>query len=571
MSDQGPPSAPGHRPYWVRRCVLGILVLGAVLRARDLVRPLDQPSWRECDVAAVARNFYQEGMNLAYPRIDWRKDGPGYAEMEFPLYPWLMACGYHLTGVSVIWGRAIAWALSLVTLAVFAALSLRLLDWLSALAAQLSFAVAPLVLSTATSLQPEGLMLACYVASPWALLRWIERPSLGRWLAVAAITALALLAKLPAAHLGLLFAAVILGEWGWAALRRIDVWLLALVAVVPAAIWYSHAHRLWLIYGNSLGVSNETHWAGLDLLRHPHFLAGIARLELYRVWTMPGVVLGAYGLLLGRPRRSARLVALWLAAIALFYLVAGRTTGDDWAAYYHIVAAPPAALAIGLGSQLLVAAAIGARQAPWASAVVAGAPLAAALAGQQGRYLPLVVALALPTAVWLMRTMQAGRFQVIGDARLRPPGWSALVALAAGLSLLAVVGSQWRTAAGLLTPPTADPLYAAADQFRPLLEGPGRLVVSGGAGFDETGRPVAYDASYFLYWLERFGWTIPLEQQSLETLETLRERGARWFIAEQAAVRQAPGFAEALEARFTRLSATPQATLYDLGSPPSGR
>jgi hypothetical protein len=65
---------------------LGLFFLGAWIRSLDVWRPVDgrvRESWRECDYAAVARNFYREGMNILYPRIDWRGDGPGYAEMEF--------------------------------------------------------------------------------------------------------------------------------------------------------------------------------------------------------------------------------------------------------------------------------------------------------------------------------------------------------------------------------------------------------------------------------------------------------------------------------------------------------
>jgi hypothetical protein len=73
--------------------LFGLFVLGAVLRTLDIGQPIgvdDLLSWRETDIGGIARNFYREGMNLFYPRIDWRGDGPGYVEMEFPLYPWFL-------------------------------------------------------------------------------------------------------------------------------------------------------------------------------------------------------------------------------------------------------------------------------------------------------------------------------------------------------------------------------------------------------------------------------------------------------------------------------------------------
>jgi len=68
---------------------LCLFLLGAGIRALDVWRPIDgsiNPPWREADIASIARNYYREDMNLFSPRIDWRGDGPGYVEMEFPIY-----------------------------------------------------------------------------------------------------------------------------------------------------------------------------------------------------------------------------------------------------------------------------------------------------------------------------------------------------------------------------------------------------------------------------------------------------------------------------------------------------
>ena len=77
-----------------------LFILGAGIRAIKIERPVNTPSWREADLSSIARNYYREGMNLFAPRIDWRGSGPGYTEIEFPLYPWSIAVlhkifGYH--------------------------------------------------------------------------------------------------------------------------------------------------------------------------------------------------------------------------------------------------------------------------------------------------------------------------------------------------------------------------------------------------------------------------------------------------------------------------------------------
>ncbi len=73
-----------------RWAFLAVFLAAAGVRAIDLDRPADgtmRESWREADYAALARNFDREGMDILSPRIDWRGDGPGLAEMELPARP----------------------------------------------------------------------------------------------------------------------------------------------------------------------------------------------------------------------------------------------------------------------------------------------------------------------------------------------------------------------------------------------------------------------------------------------------------------------------------------------------
>ena len=91
----------------------------ALLRFADVFRPINNPSWRESDLGSIARNFVTESMNPLYPAIDWRGTGPGYTEMELPLYPWLTALTYQAFGVHDQIGRLWAFVFSLGAMFVF--------------------------------------------------------------------------------------------------------------------------------------------------------------------------------------------------------------------------------------------------------------------------------------------------------------------------------------------------------------------------------------------------------------------------------------------------------------------
>src|SRR3974377_835409 len=65
-----------------------IFILAVVVRLMWITQPYtDHWSWRQSDVAAIARNFSERGFHFAYPQIDWAGDATGYVGTEFPILP----------------------------------------------------------------------------------------------------------------------------------------------------------------------------------------------------------------------------------------------------------------------------------------------------------------------------------------------------------------------------------------------------------------------------------------------------------------------------------------------------
>src|SRR5579875_2895282 len=96
-----------------------VLLAGLVAWTAYVHRQLDyriRSPWRQADYTGIARGFAREGLDILYPRIDWRGAGPGYVEGEFPLLlrafgdrPWLLrlpplAC--TITSLFVFYGLA---------------------------------------------------------------------------------------------------------------------------------------------------------------------------------------------------------------------------------------------------------------------------------------------------------------------------------------------------------------------------------------------------------------------------------------------------------------------------------
>ena len=79
---------PPEQPTMAIRSIRGAMAVAVRLIAIN--QPyIDNWSWRQSDVAAIARNYYENGFHFAYPQIDWAGDAPGYVGTEFPILPFL--------------------------------------------------------------------------------------------------------------------------------------------------------------------------------------------------------------------------------------------------------------------------------------------------------------------------------------------------------------------------------------------------------------------------------------------------------------------------------------------------
>jgi 4-amino-4-deoxy-L-arabinose transferase-like glycosyltransferase len=551
---------------WSRPLLVAVFLLGAALQAVDLWRPVDgrvREAWRECDVAGIARNFYREGMNIWYPRVDWRGDGPGYAEMEFPVYPWLIAASYKTLGYHEILGRFIAYGFSLVTLVAVLALAARLLPTVGAVAAGVFFALSPLILRVANAIQPEAFMLCAYVCAVYAFIRWLDdrdagAPGVGWYLLAAVATALAILGKATAAHIGLLFIILLIQRRGWRSLFDPAVVGFAVIALLPGAIWYHHAHGFWVTYGNSLGVSNEDHWIGLDVLKKPGFTLGLVIAELYFVWMPTGLILGLFGWAMAPQSPAAKVAVPWYAAILIFYVATIRTTAAPWALYYHIFSAAPAALLVGLGVAEL--ARIPWRRTDWRIIGVGTVAAVGVVAWMLARHVTFAfdgprALLAVFLLCIVVFAMAPRRFPLV--AAIAVPA----TALLLGRQVIADVHPRPEYAA-----------WEAAEQFKPLIAPNAEILTSGGYCSNSVARRLATNLSEMFYWTDRKGFNVCVQQQSLAAVTAYAARGAQYFVAKDRfvgdpTVPDPPGeesFATQLADRFPVLARSNGWSLYDL-------
>src|ERR1700726_4714899 len=112
----------------VARLALVVSIVALVIRFIGLNQPYDDNwSWRQSDVAAIARNFYNKGFDFSRPQIDWAGDQPGYVGTEFPILPFFAAITYKVFGVHEWIGRSQGMAFFALSLPFFFFLARRTL------------------------------------------------------------------------------------------------------------------------------------------------------------------------------------------------------------------------------------------------------------------------------------------------------------------------------------------------------------------------------------------------------------------------------------------------------------
>lgn len=531
---------------WFRWAYALIFLLAVYLRCVDVWRPVDgtvRDLWREIDVASIARNFYLEGMNIALPRIDWRGDGPGFTESEFPLHPWTAACLYYLFGYHEELLRVISCVLSIATAGLFFRIAKERLPALGCLVACLFYAVNPMSVRMATAIQPEPLMFFAYLSAVYCFLKWCELASNSTAInsddsadsqpetpapsaphAVSAYfccgiaaTALAILAKIPAAHIGVLFACLCFHHFGARAILRRDIWIFAVVSLGVPLAWYAYARSIYLDYGNSLGMSNEAYVrisSGNFLRTLSITLPGNGATELEWIWMKGGVLLGAIGFIAMCFEKSHAWVRYWALALVAYYVVSGRTTGEIWAVHYHVVSVPLAALCIGYAADRLLRRS---EHSPEPSRPIS-------------HRWPSLVGSVVTVAILLATLFQAAQTT---KWNMKPDGY------------------VW--------------LFDEAREFRSHMN-PGTLIVaSGGSEFDQFGLLRAINAPFYFFWTDHKGFTLPDADQSIAKLEELKRRGARYFVADRKSLNVAPQFDHDVRVHYHILSEGKQAVLFDLG------
>jgi 4-amino-4-deoxy-L-arabinose transferase-like glycosyltransferase len=329
------PDGAARRPYQTMWLAIAICILAVATRLVFINQPyIDHWSWRQSDVAAIARNFLQNGFRFGYPQIDWAGNAPGYVGTEFPILPFIAAVCYKFAGVHEWMGRIQAVILFAVSLPFFFLLVREIFGSTAAVWASFFYCFAPLNIFAGRSFMPDVPSLSFAIVGLYFFLRWVQHAE--SWSFFAAVTAisLSLLLKITSILIAapLVYVLVVgrLCQTPGVSQKRptiLGAIVFSAIALLPSAIWYWHAHQIAERF-----YPHHFFGAGGIKIESFSWYWHIARQTFVSSLTPPLSVMALVGLFVpqSRDRRYSRLFHCWLAAMIVFIIVVGYGNRHRW-------------------------------------------------------------------------------------------------------------------------------------------------------------------------------------------------------------------------------------------------
>ena len=339
------PDGATRRPYQLTKLVIAIGILAVAVRFMLINQPyVDHWSWRQSDVAAIARNYSKNGFRFAYPQIDWAGNARGYVGTEFPILPFTAAICYKIAGVHEWIGRIQAVVFFAVSLPFFFLLVREIFGSTAAVWATFFYSFAPLNIFAGRSFMPDVPSLSLAIIGLYFFLRWVEDDKSAQCFIAALAVSLSFLIKITS--IVVVVPIVYLECADMSALskaatcrRSPKLLIFTVIALIPSAAWYWHAHQMAEKF-------YPHHFFGAGGVRIEHFswYWHIARQTVISSLTPLLSFMALIGIFVARRSRYSRLFHWWLAAMLIFLIVVGYGNRHLW---YQLPMVPIAAAFAG--------------------------------------------------------------------------------------------------------------------------------------------------------------------------------------------------------------------------------
>jgi len=337
------------------KLLVAIWTLAVAARLVFINQPyVDHWSWRQSDVAAIARNFFEYGFRFGYPQIDWAGGSAGYVGTEFPILPFLAAICYKFAGIHEWIGRSQSVIFFAISLPFFFLLVREIFDGTTAIWATFFYAFAPLNIFAGRSFMPDVPSLSLGIIGLYFFLRWLRDLKMTPFYLAAIAISLSILIKVTSIVIAAPILYLVVAEgadlgsaqapyvWGSRSRRqRLQLAAFGAIAVLPSVAWYWHARQIAERF-------YPYHFFGAGGVRLESFswYWDIAQQTTTSSLTPILAILALIGLFVAPRGKFGCLFDWWLAAMVLFVLAVGYGNRHPW---YQLPLVPITAAFAGAG------------------------------------------------------------------------------------------------------------------------------------------------------------------------------------------------------------------------------
>ena len=325
-----------------------LLAVTLLARLPCLSSPLlDAHAWRQTATASIARNYAENGFRFLSPQVDVGGDGPGYVGCELPLYPFMVASVYAVTGVREWIARWIAMLCAVCATAVLYAFAREAVAPRGAFCAALCFAVQPMGVFFTRNVQSESLMLLLSMLCVWMLWRWKVSSSPRQLKAAALFLGLAIGVKLTCVYLLLPCFYLLAHRFGKRFWKEPQVWTFSVIALATPILWYVHAHRLASITGVAFNLSGQGAFASLRYLLGSQMWTELLVRFAFVVLSPIVFLVAGLAVIASLREQQMRFFHVWLVAVLIYVVATAPMSKVHY--YYYLPILPIASLFFGKG------------------------------------------------------------------------------------------------------------------------------------------------------------------------------------------------------------------------------
>jgi dolichyl-phosphate-mannose-protein mannosyltransferase len=380
------PSGKRRGGWFRKRGTITLLVALWILAVGARLILIDQPyidywSWRQSDVAAIARNFFDYGFRFGYPQIDWAGGSAGYVGTEFPILPFLAAICYKFSGIHEWIGRSQSVVFFAISLPFFFLLVRETFDNVSAIWATFFYAFAPLNIFAGRSFMPDVPSLSLAIIGLYLFLHWVRDSKPASFYLSAIAISLSILIKATSIVIAVPLASMLVGHlcqtpgvsqngaggspapWmggspdrasGSARVKRPAIYravaFFTVITLLPSIAWYWHAYQIAQRYYphhffGAGGVRLESLSWYLDIAQQTATSSLTPLLTIMALIGLPVAPRLQRCSTAGRPRgKYGHLFDWWLITMILFVVAVGYGNRHPW---YQLPLVPIAAAFAG--------------------------------------------------------------------------------------------------------------------------------------------------------------------------------------------------------------------------------